>query len=242
MKMRFSVIALLISFVIAPAIFRAQTVEEIIDNYYEVIGGVDTWKNLRSMKMTGQAENFGMNFPMVVYAMRPNLQKVVVDVQGQQIVEAFDGEIAWNINPFMGGTEPIRKTDEESKEAAKQLFEDDLINYQEKGHKLSLEGTEELDGVQTLKLKLVKSDGDEIYYFFDPENFVPIVMRRFINVGEMRGKAIDSYVSDYQEVEGIMMPFSLEQRMDGQTIMKMLLKKVEFNVDIKTEDFKYPGK
>ena len=221
---------------------EAQTPDEIINNYYEVIGGIDAWKNLNSMKMTGTAENFGMSFPITVYSMRPNLQKVVVDIQGQQFVEAFDGEVAWTINPFMGGTDPVKKSEEEAKEAAKQVFEDDLINYKDKEHRVSLEGTEEIDGIETFKLKLTRADGEEIIYFFDTENFVPVVIRRYINTGEMKGKAIDTYVSDYNEVNGIMMPFSYEQKVDGQTFMKSNFSTIELNPEISETEFKFPEK
>lgn len=242
MKFKFFLFSALFLFAFAPQKSDAQTADEIINNYYEAIGGVDAWKNLNSMKMTGTAENFGMTFPITVYSMRPNLQKVVVDIQGQQFVEAFDGEVAWTINPFMGGTDPVKKSEEETKEAAKQVFEDDLINYKEKGHNVSLEGTEEIDGIETFKLKLTKADGDEIIYFMDTENFVPVVIRRFINTGELKGKAIDTYVSDYDEVEGMMMPFSYEQKVDGQTFMKSNFTSIEFNPELSADEFKFPEK
>ncbi|MAT54254.1 MAG: hypothetical protein CMN32_07205 [Saprospirales bacterium] len=242
MKFKFFLFSALFLVAFAPQKVEAQTADEIISNYYEVIGGVDAWKNLNSMKMTGSAENFGMTFPITVYSMRPNLQKVVVDIQGQQFVEAFDGEVAWTINPFMGGTDPVKKSEEETKEAAKQVFEDDLINYKEKGHSVSLEGKEEIDGIETFKLKLTKADGDEIIYFFDTENFVPVVVRRFISTGELKGKAVDTYLSDYDEVGGMMIPHSYEQKVDGQTFMKSNFTSIEMNPDISVDEFKFPEK
>lgn len=242
MKIKSFLLCAILSFSYATNVVVAQTAEEIVNNYYTAIGGVDAWKNLNNIKMTGEAENYGMTFPLTVYSMRPNLQKVVVDIQGQQFVEAFDGEVSWTINPFMGGTDPVKKSEDETKEAAKQVFEDDLIAYKEKGHSISLMGTEEIDGINTYKLKLTKADGDEIIYFFDTENFVPVVIRRFINFGELKGKAVDTYVSDYDAVEGLMMPFSFEQKVDGQTFMKSNFKTIEFNTDVSADYFKFPEK
>ncbi len=220
----------------------AQTADEIVAKYVEVIGGVDAWKAKKTMKMTGVAENFGMTFPITVYAMRPNLQKVEVEVQGQKFVEAFDGTVAWTINPFMGGTDPVKKSEEESKEAAKQMFEDDLVDYQSKGHRISFEGEEEMDGAKTYKIKLTRKDGDELIYFIDAETYVPVVVRRFISVGELKGKAVDVYMSDYTEVEDVVIPLSMEQKVDGQTFMKSTMKQVEFNVPLTEADFAFPGK
>lgn len=218
------------------------SVDDLLTEYYEVIGGVDAWKEISSMKITGSAEQMGMNFPITVTSMPPNMQRVDVDVQGQKVVEAFDGEVAWSVNPFMGSTEPVKKTEEEAAEAAKQMFEDELIDWKEKGHTVTVEGTEEVDGVETIKVKMVKANGDEIAYFFDPENYVPIMSRNYIAFGPMAGKAVDTYLSDYDEVDGLIVPFSIEQKMEGQTMMKMTAEKIEFNLPMEKEVFMMPEK
>ncbi len=216
------------------------TVEELLRNYYEAVGGPEQWKNLNSMKFIGSGENMGMNFPVVVYSMRPNLQKVEVDIQGKKFVDAFDGETAWTINPFMGGLEPQKKTEEETKEAAKQMFEDELVNYAEKGHSVSLEGTEEVEGVQAIKLKLTKKDGDEVYYFFDPEAYVPIMQRQYIKFGPMKGQPVETYFSDYDEVEGMYFPFSIVQKVNGQVVMNMRADSIELNPPLDKSIFAFP--
>lgn len=224
------------------AILQAQTVDEIIDTYFENTGGKDAWRKVKSMKITGNGAQMGMNFPLTVYAKFPNKNKVVVNIQGKELIEAFDGEVAWTINPFMGGTEPTKKTAEETEEAAKETFEDDLLDYKEKGHTITLEGTEEIDGVNAHKLKLVKKSGDEVVYFFDPDDFVPIMMRNFPQAGQMKGQTIETYSSDYQEVNGLFVPFSIEQKVGGQTMMNMTAEKIELDVDIDDASFSFPGK
>ena len=232
----------LIAFLFAGTSAQAQGVDEILNKYFELTGTHEVWAGKTNMKITGTSENMGMTFPLIVYSMRPNLQKVEVNIQGQQYVEAFDGETAWTINPFMGSPDPVKKTDDEAKEAAKNMFEDELMNWKEKGHALTVEGTEEVDGTETIKLKLVKKSGDEVLYFFDAENYVPIMFRSYISAGPMKGKAIDTYVSDYQEVGDVLVPFAMEQKMDGQTVMKMQATKVEFNVPLEKEAFGIPVK
>lgn len=246
MKNMFKIITLF-SFLWTVSVLNAQDatapdLDAFLEKYYETIGGVDAWKQKTSMKITGKSDNMGMSFPVTVLSMRPNLQKVEVDIQGQQYVEAYDGEVAWTINPFMGSTDATKKTEEESKEAAKNSFEDDLIDWRTKGHQVSMDGTEEIDGVETVKVKLVKSEGDERIYFFDPENYIPIMFRSFISTGPMKGKAVDTYVSDFDEVDGVMVPFSMEQKIDGQTFMKMRAETVEFNVELDKATFVMPAK
>ncbi len=228
---------------------QAQDLDEILKNYYENIGGVEAWTSLESMRITGKSSMQGMEFPVSVTSAKPNKSKVEVNIMGKQLVEAFDGTHAWAIDPFSGGGgegAPMaqKKNEEETKEAAKEEFEDRLINYKEKGNKVTLEGKEELEGSETYKVKLVTKGGDEYFYFFDTENFVPIMMRAFAGAGPMKGQAFDIFFSDYNEVEGsdIIIPYSTEIKMNGQTIRNMLIEKIELNVEIEEDFFSFPEK
>ena len=183
----------------------------------------------------------GMKFPVTVLAKEPNLTKVDVDIQGMKITEAYDGEVAWATNPFGGMTEPTKKSDEETVEAAKEMFQDDLLDYKEKGHTVTLEGTEEYEGTETYKLKLLRADGTGRIYFFDTELMIPIAMRTTPQTGQMKGQTIDAISSDFQEVDGLMVPFSLKQTVGGQTMMEMIATKVELNVAISDAEFSFPG-
>ena len=221
---------------------QAQSVDDILKEYYANTGA-DNWEKYTSMRFQGKSVTQGMELETTVISMRPNLQKVEVNIMDKRFVEAYDGEVAWMINPFMGSMDPQKKTEEESVEAAQNMFEDELINYEEKGHTITLEGTEEVDGAETFKLKLVKENGDEVYYFLDSEYFVPVMMRSYAKTGQMKGQPVEVYFSDYEEVEDVMIARSIEQKMNGQTLMQMTAENIELNPeDVKKEDFAFPGK
>ena len=229
----------------ANAVSYAQTADEVVNNYLETIGGADAWTSFNSMRVTGKAIQMGVNYPFTVISMRPNLTKVVADVMGKEFIEAYDGESAWGLNPFTGATAPQKSTEEESKEAAMQHFEIDFINYKDKGYSVTLEGKEEIEGAECYKLKLVKEEGREEYHFIDAENFVPIMTRSFIQTGQMKGQAVETYFSDYQEVEGagVLIAYTMEQRFNGQVAMQMVTEKVEINPeDLSKEAFAFPEK
>lgn len=222
------------------AMAHAQTADEILANYFETIGGVETWQKMNSMKMEGTSSMQGMEFPITVYSKRPNYEKVEISVQGMQIVQAFDGETSWAINPMMGSAEPAKASAEESAEAAKRQFEDSFINYADKGHTVELLGTEEVEGTETFKIKLTKKSGDEEFYFFDSENYVPIMMRSFAASGPMKGQAVETYLSDYEEHGDVVIPMSLEQKVNGQTFMQGTMTSVEFNGEMDDAIFAFP--
>ena len=226
---------------LAIATLQAQSLDEVLQNYYSNIGGLDNWKALQSTKMTGRANQMGMEFPFTMVMTRPNKQKLVVDIQGSKLIEAFDGQTAWTINPFMGGTVPQKKSDEESTEAAKQMFEDGLMDYARKGHKASLEGTEEVEGVKAMVVKLTTKDGDDRFYYFDPESYVPIMIKSFASAGQMKGMPVEQYLSDYDEVDGMMMPHSMTPKVNGQVVAQLTFDKIETNVEVNDAQFAFPG-
>ena len=162
---------------------------------------------------------------------------------------AFDGETSWSTN-FM--TMKAEKDDSENTENVKRAagdFISPLIDYKGKGYSLELLPNETIEGVECFKIKLTKktmlSEEKEIpnveYYYFDKENYVPIVVEQEISSGEMKGQISQTLYSDYQEVNGIYFAFSMTQKIKdgmGQTIV---FESVELNKEFESSMFKFPG-
>lgn len=225
----------------------AQSVDEILSKYFENTGGISNWKALQSMKVEGSMNMQGMDLEFNMITKRPDLQRMQIKVQGMEIVQAYDGKDAWMINPFASGTEPVKMTGEEAKEMTDRKFEDEFIDYKSKGHEVTLLGQEEIDGVKCHKVQIIKNknndkeDVTEIHYF-DAENFVPIMVVAYARSGPMKGAESNTYLSDYQEVNGFMIPFSTETKMNGQSLMKMTFKNVSLNEQVEDTIFAFPKK
>lgn len=226
---------------------KTLTVDEILAKYFETTGGIEKWKALKSRTMVGKAF-FGQEFPMTVYEKAPNMQKTVVNVQGTEImINVYDGKEAWMLNPLQGGKDAVKMDDEQAKEIKDEEFEDDFIDYKKKGHEPTLEGTEEVDGVKCYKVKLVrnknnpKDDITEVHYF-DSENFVPIMQTVYVRSGPQKGTEVNVYLSDYQDVNGLMFPFALEQKIKGQSVSKITIDKITLNDVSDDSIFAFPKK
>ncbi len=221
-----------------------STADDILDLYFENTGGEEAWKSLKSSKMIGKMNMQGMDFPGTIYAAPPNKQRVEVDVQGMKIIQAYDGEIPWWINPMQGGTEPQKMPEMFAEAMTKQKFESELLNYKDKGHSVELlEDKQEVEGTDCYAIKLTKESGDIETYYFDSEYFIPIMMKTSINSGPQAGAEVETYMSDYQEVEGgLMMPFYIETKMAGQTLQKITMESVEVNLDLEDNLFAFPKK
>ncbi len=240
MTKRLTLICLALFSFVAVQAQDAPSVDDIINAYLENTGGVDAWQGLTTMKMEGNMSMQGMDFPGIVYMKRPNMQRVEVNIQGKELVQAYDGETAWWINPFMGSEDPQPMPAEMSEEMTKETFEDEFINYADKGHTVEYIGTEEVEGAECYILRLTKANGDVEDHYFDTEYMVPIMQRTTVDSGPMEGQASDTFLSDYQEVNGLMIPFFMETKIGGQSIQKISITNIELNSDMGDEMFAYP--
>ena len=101
--------------------------------------------------------------------------------------------------------------------------------------------------MKCFKIKLVrnknnpKEDITEVHYF-ESENFVPMMRTTYIRSGRQKGTEVKGYLSDYQEVNGLMFPFSLEQKINGQSLSKITIEKITINDITDDSIFAFPKK
>jgi len=228
---------------------KAQTADEILENYFENTGGLEVWKGLEGMKMIGKANQQGMEIPLEIYQLKDGKQMTKISFQGKVIKQGvYDGETLWSHN-FM--TMKAEKSDAEETANFKletNDFPDSFIDYKEKGYTVELMGKETIDGAETFKIKLVKEpvtiDGnqqDDIsYYFFDVDNFVPIAVQSEIKSGPQKGQIGETTMSDYQEVDGIYFPFSITQGVKGGQGFPITIESIELNPTVDNAEFSFP--
>ena len=229
---------------------NAQTADEIINNYFENTGGLENWKNLNSIKFTGEVNMGQMVLPIEMIQTKNGKTITKANIQGQDFFqEVFDGETLWGTNQM---TMAAEKSDSETTDNYKNEmndFPDPFIDYKEKGYAVELIGNETIEGTETFKIKLtkepIKVDGvitdDIFYYYFETENFVPIVMEKEIKSGPGKGMVIQLKFSDYEEVDGMYFAFSINQGVkdqEGNTMISM--KTIELNPEIDMAIFDYP--
>ena len=167
--------------------------------------------------------------------------KVIIEVQGSEIVQAYDGKTVWLVNPMTGSAEPVDLTGPEADGLIESGDMDgQLWNYKEKGHQLELDGTDDVDGTETFVLKLTKKNGNIDYYYLEQESYliIKIKSKTIMNGSEIEAEGL---LSNYQEVEGYIMPFTTEQRVGGQTAMTIMIEEVKVNVELDDAMFSKPG-
>lgn len=220
----------------------AQTVDEILDNYFETIGGREAWSELKTMKTNASMTMQGMTFEGIIYAKHPNKQRVNVNVNGTELIQAYDGETAWWINPFMGGAEAQEMPADMAESMTRQEFDSPFLNYKEKGYTVELLGEKEVEGAATYEIRLTKKNEDVELYYFDKQDYIPIKMSMTVSSGQMKGQTVDTFFSNYDEVNELVMPLAIEVKMGGQTLQKITFQEVVFNEEMEDDYFAYPKK
>lgn len=241
--LKLSIIAFFFS-IISTSLF-AQNADEIISKYITTIGGAEKLKALKGVKMEMSVNSGGMEIPVELVQQLGGKMYVKINLQGKELTQmASDGTTMWTTN-FM--TMKAEKADAETTENAKlsnQDFPDALLDYKTKGYSAEFVGKETKEGTECFKVKFTKKpvtvDGvktdDVTYYFFDTENNLPIVTESEIKEGSMKGQKSVSTMSDYQEVDGIFFPFSMNQ---GGQVMKVT--KISFNPVVDDKAFVFPA-
>jgi outer membrane lipoprotein-sorting protein len=220
----------------------AQTVDDLIKKNIEARGGLQKMKAVKSMKGTGKIMQQGLEIPFTIQQKRPKSFRLDATFQGKSLIQAYDGETAWKVDPFQGSSEPEKMAGDELKEAQEQADMDGaLVDYKEKGHTVELMGKEDMEGTPAYKLKVTLKNGDVRYIYLDTENYLELKLssKRKTPGGEME---VDSYPGNYKPVNGLMMAHSVENKIKGQTIFTLTIDKVEMDVAIDDAVFKMPVK
>lgn len=203
----------------------AQTAKEIIDKNIELSGGLTNWKLLNSVFLQGKVIlGIKDEYPIKIYQQRPNLTKTVITIGGKDTaIEGYDGTKGYAMNY---ATNKLQ----EYKEYIPESFDNDFIDWENKGFEAKYLGKEKVGEIYCHKVELTKNVNKN-YYFFDTKTFMLLK--------EIKKDETLTY-SDYKKVGNLMMPFRLESssaKKDGDYVM--LLNKVEINKVFPANNFKF---
>jgi outer membrane lipoprotein-sorting protein len=223
----------------------ALTAAQIADKNVAARGGLKAWRAVKALTLSGKLDAGGKKptqLPVTMQAKRPHKERVLVEFAGQTALQVFDGAKGWTYRPYLGrsSAEPF-SPEEQRKSAANDELDGPLIDYAAKGSKIELEGTEMVEASATYRLKVTRKDGVQRHVWIDGKTFLESKIEgnphRFD--GKMRG--VQSYLRDYRSVDGLMIPFESETRLEGVRVShKLTLEKVEINPTIEDRAFSKP--
>jgi len=221
----------------------AQTVDEIIAKSVAARGGEAKLRAVKSLRLTGSVEvGPGMVAPMTLVIKRPSMVRMEFTIQGMTAIQAYDGKEGWDVMPFQGkkDAEPMAADDIKEMEDQADL-DGPLMDYKTKGHNVEFLGKDKVEGSDAYKLKVTKKNGNVETSFIDADSGLEV---KTIIKTKIRGNEaeIETTYSDFRNVDGLILPFSLEQGAVGSPQrQKITLQKVEINPDLSDTQFHMPA-
>jgi hypothetical protein len=213
----------------------AQTVDEIVTNNIEAMGGASKLATLTSVKKTGSTSVQGMDISLTFNIVQLKGIRIDIEVNGTSNYQLGNNEKGFVFMPVMGMQEP-KEMDEDQLKSFSSFYEIQgaLFNYKEKGTTIELLGTEKVEGAQAYKLKLVSKNGNVITSFVDAKTY-----RVVKTVGKVKtpdGQEMDSETtySDYkQNADGYWFAYSTTSMQGTVTFDK-----IETNIIVDENIFK----
>ena len=224
-------------------VLPAQTADEIVARNIQAKGGMQKLQAIKTMRQHGKVvfpSGFELEFTQT--NKRPDMVRTDQLVQGMNVIQAYDGQNGWQIDPTQG-----RRTSEAlSEEDLRQIKEDadidgPLVDYKAKGNTVEYLGEEDFEGSPVYKLKVTLKSGDVKTFYLDTDAALEIKIetKRFIRGAERESETI---LGDYKEAGGVMMAHSFESKQKGATnAVKATLDKVEVNLEVPDSYFQDPG-
>ena len=210
---------------------NAQSLEEIVKKY-TVANQLDKLSGLKTIKLTATMSMSGMDIPIVIWMKNPDKIKTITDFNGQQMIQSFDGVKGYVISPFTGSTDPVELPDETAKGMLRNsIFQNYIAEFLKNGQ-LTLDGEEAVNGSAAYKIKVTAADGSGSNIYIDKASSLLV---KTTGTMENQGQTItvESYPSDYKEINGVFLPGKTMSMMSG---MEMIITFTNVEIDVPIED------
>lgn len=212
---------------------------KIIEQMIEAIGGRKVMQSVTDMNATGTMElvQQGMEASVTIMTKQPDKFRLDIEVMGMSITQAFDGENGWYTNPQTGSVEDM--TGEQLEEMKRQAIGDETyLNPEKHGIVFVYKGQEKLEDTDHDVLLMTYADGTEVTMYLDSKTHL-VYKTISIQPNAMTGveAEVESYTTEYKEVDNMMAAFNITQYMDGEEYLVIMLEEVKFNTGLEDSLF-----
>jgi hypothetical protein len=162
-------------------------------------------------------------------------------LQGLTMVQTYDGQSGWQIQPFQGRKDPEDLSADDAKSLQEEAdFEGPLIDAQAKGARIENLGNVDVDGAPAWALRATLKNGDQLTYYLDPDAWltVRIVTRQLLRGAET---LTQTDYGDYEKVAGVYFPFEVASGPKGSTVQQRITyDKILANEPVDSASFERP--
>jgi len=217
---------------------NAQTADDVIQKYSKAMGGLAAFNALKTMKTTGTITTQGVDLALTSQIINGKAVRSDVQAMGQSVINAYKDGKGWKINPFTGVTTATDMTPEELIDFKSQsMIASQLMDHKSRGHKVELEGQEDVEGIKTYKIKLTNKDDSKVTTYFI--SVADNTMIKSVSTRKLQDQdiEIETFFSDIKDFNGLKFPMLRTQKMGGQVFQEIKIATIEFNVPVDEKIF-----
>jgi hypothetical protein len=222
----------------AGAAAAEPSAETLLDAYVEAMGGKAAMEKIDTRVTHGKLEipAQGIVLNLTLYSARPNLNYTLIesDMVGK-IEKGTDGEVSWELSAMTGAQ--VKEGQERIDYIRDSTF-DKWLNWRDLYPEVEYAGTDSVGETPVHKVVVTPKDGEPQTLFLDQSSNLAV---RIDIVAEtpMGVFPIASYLKDYREIDGILIPHRMEVEVMGQKRL-ITTDKIEHNVELSADRFALP--
>jgi len=234
-----------------PVPLSAQTVDDIVKRHVDARGGYEKMKAINTIRYTRTVATPFTSVQLIVLKKRPNLIRWEQTPKGQTvaIARAINPTGAWDT---AAGGKVVPRPEPMATEGREidGDFDGLLVDWKDKGHVVTLDGTEPAAAGGAYKLTVTTKSGTVRYVYLDPTTYLEVRQTGRVSLGpdpktnEMRFNEVSFTFSDWKDVQGVKFPFAIDEERTGGGITQSFATftdKIELNVPIDDALFAAPA-
>src|ERR1035441_9958259 len=195
------------------------SVDQILATYARALGGQTAYEKVttRAMKGTVEIPDENTTGAAQVVAKAPGSYRLTMDIPGYGVIETvLDGANGWEKNPD-SGTHAMSKTDLAVAQRDHHFYRE--MRLQELYPKMETAGADKVDGRAVTVVDPPPAAGPAEKLYFDAESGL-LVKHDFERVTLEDGIVqYERLLRDYRDVDGLKLPFTIEQRAPDNTMI-----------------------
>jgi len=218
---------------------QAQSLNDVLDKHFKAIGQ-EKLADIQSFYIKAKVSQMGMELPMEMKIKKPEKFIMTIEMQGQKMIQAFDGQKGWMIAPWVSA-DPQELAGEQLNQAKSKVdMNGELYDFEKKGSTAELGGKVNVDGKDAFRIKLTTKDGNTKDYFIDANTYYITKVKTKVSA---QGQTVDveEIMSENKTIDGITMPMKIETKSPMGTGF-ILMEEIKFNEKFDDAIFKQPVK
>ncbi len=234
------IIVLIMGTLAVTGAFPAEpTAGSILADYVAATGGREAYDRIENRVVEGKLviEGAGITLSGTIVTAKPNLSYTLFQSDAIGTIEkGTDGSLVWEKNTMSGPQiveGPMREF------TLREGTMDKLAYWNELYSGAELDGSMEVEGRDCHKVLLKPETGEPVTLYFDKETH--LALRQDITVETQMGTVpVESLISDYREVDGLLLPYQVSVGNLGQKRV-ITTASVKHNVDLPADRFAVPA-